>query len=77
MNNTEQIDPNSPFWFLGIVFMIIAALAYIIPTIIACSRNHPHRLWITLMNILLGGTGVFWLIALFWSLTKIDSTGKV
>ena len=72
-----QPDPNSIFWLYLIIFLSFAAVVFMIPTIIACYRKHPHRLWIALMNILLGGTVVFWLISLFWSCTKIDSTGNV
>ena len=37
---------------------------YILPTLLAWLRRHPRRWTITLINLLLGWTGVAWVIAM-------------
>ena len=64
-----------PFgWFFGSVFgiivFIIALFVYFLPTLIALSRNHRNKLAIFLVNLILGGTGVGWIVALIWSLAR-------
>ncbi|MEZ8116845.1 superinfection immunity protein [Vibrio splendidus] len=60
----------------GIFFLIFAGVAiylFLLPTIIARGKDHPHKTAITVLNIvgsLFFGTG--WLIALIWSLMNTE-----
>ena len=42
--------------------------AYFVPSIVAGLRHHRERTGIFLVNLLLGWTVVFWIVALVWSL---------
>ena len=41
---------------------------YLLPTWISIKRNHPHHVYIAIVNIFFGGTGIGWIIALLWAL---------
>ena len=45
-----------------------AFLFYIIPALIAWDRQHPDVRWIWALTLLLGWTGIGWLLALIWAL---------
>lgn len=47
--------------------LIILAVIYMIPTIVAFWRGHPNRWVILLLNIFLGGTGIVWFGCLIWA----------
>lgn len=55
--------------FVGIIFVLIAALLYFLPTIIAVKRDHPSYLAIFVVNLFLGWMLIGWIIALVWSLS--------
>lgn len=62
---------------LGLLCLLgVGILAYFIPTEIAVLRGHPNGLAIFVLNLLLGGTGVGWIVALVWSLTAIRRTDE-
>lgn len=46
----------------------LAFLFYIIPALIAWDRQHPDVRWIWALTLLLGWTGIGWLLALIWAL---------
>ena len=48
--------------------LIVGGIGYIIPCLIAWDRGHQDQRKIWIVTILLGWTGVGWLIALIWSL---------
>jgi hypothetical protein len=50
-----------------IVFLIVAAFIYFIPSIVAFRRSHPNRWPILIINFLFGGTGLGWLGSLVWA----------
>ena len=50
---------------------------YMLPAYISQSRGHPNQGVITNMNILLGWTIIFWIIALFQSIGYIDPAQRV
>ncbi len=52
--------------FLILIFIII----YIIPIIVAHVRNHPNKLAITVLDILLGWSVLGWIGALVWACTN-------
>ncbi|MDO9465196.1 MAG: superinfection immunity protein [bacterium] len=49
------------------VFYCICFLIYFIPTFVAFSRDHENKGWITLVNIIIGWTGLGWLAVLLWA----------
>lgn len=52
-----------------LVFLFILAV-YLIPTIIAFVRGHASKWGIGMLNIVLGWSLVFWVVALIWSLSN-------
>lgn len=49
------------------LFMLILVPLYFLPTIIAISVNHPHKVPIILINLFLGiFGGIGWVVALIW-----------
>jgi hypothetical protein len=51
-----------------VTFLLIAVLfTYLLPTAIAGMRHHRNAVAITLLNLLLGWTGLGWVIAFAWS----------
>jgi len=58
--------------FTGFVILIVAAIAYFFPTVIAIHRDHPNRVAICLLNLFFGWTVIGWFGALIWSVLAID-----
>lgn len=52
-----------------LVFLFILAV-YLIPTIIAFSRGHASKWGIGVLNIVLGWSLIFWVVALIWALSN-------
>jgi hypothetical protein len=48
---------------------LVVFVVYFLPGIIAASRDHPNNVAIFALNLLLGWTGLGWVVALVWSLT--------
>lgn len=48
---------------------VVSMVLFLIPAIIAIRVNHPNKLAIVLINVLLGGTVIGWIVALIWALT--------
>ena len=51
------------------VFALSVIVVYFIPLIIGFVRKHHQRFAILALNLLLGWTGIGWIVALIWSLT--------
>ena len=49
-----------------IIFSFVI-LIYMLPAIIASNRNHKNVNSITILNLLLGWTFLFWVISLAWA----------
>jgi hypothetical protein len=58
-----------------IIVIVIAAVVVIVlhflPTIVAVLRSHHDMLAIFILNVLLGWTGIGWILALIWSFTGV------
>lgn len=52
-----------------LVFVLVIAL-FFLPTVIAILRRHRNALAIFLVNLLLGWTGIGWVVALIWSVIR-------
>ncbi len=65
--------------FVWVVIILIFGAAlfatYFLPVIIASRRRHPNVNPILVINVFLGWTYLFWVLALAWSLTAIDRKG--
>jgi hypothetical protein len=57
---------------LLIVFVVfaVAVIAYFLPAIVATKRGHKNAGAITVLNVLLGWSGLAWVIALIWAFTN-------
>ncbi len=51
---------------LGIIFLVVAALIYFFPAMIAWIRQHPSLAFVFMLNALLGWTVVGWIAILIW-----------
>jgi hypothetical protein len=49
---------------------LLAVLIALLPTVIAFRRGHDRRIEISLVNLIVGWTGVGWLVALVWATRK-------
>jgi hypothetical protein len=49
---------------------IAEILLYLLPAIVALSREHPLKILILALNVFLGWTAVGWAAALVWALVK-------
>ena len=54
----------------GLIILLISAIIYFIPSIIANNRNHRQSTAIFLLNLLLGWTFIGWGAALVWAVTN-------
>ncbi|ESX51850.1 hypothetical protein X760_31345 [Mesorhizobium sp. LSHC422A00] len=57
-----------------LAILLIAAVIFLIPTIIAFLRRHPNRWVIFLLNTFLGATGIIWFGCLIWACKAIHIT---
>ncbi len=48
--------------------MVLLWVVYFIPAVVAFLRAHQSKVAILTLNILLGWTGIGWIVALVWSL---------
>ena len=56
-----------------VVVLLLIALLYMLPTLIAFGREHPRRQDIAVINILLGWTLIVWIVVFLWaSLTRVE-----
>ncbi len=53
-------------------FLLISALLYFIPAIVAIARKHHNAMAIFLTNLFLGWTFIGWIVALIWSFTSVE-----
>ncbi len=57
--------------------VVVAALLYFLPALIALLRGHHNGFAIFLTNVLLGWTLIGWIIALIWSTTASQPRVRV
>jgi hypothetical protein len=72
------VDPNAlsgVMWFVAALAIILAAVVYLLPALIASSRGHQDAAAIALLTILLGWSFIGWIIALVWSLSEVRPSG--
>lgn len=49
------------------LLIFLGLMLFFVPMFIACHRDHPNAVPITLINVLLGWTFLGWVIALVWA----------
>lgn len=54
----------------AILVLLFLLAVYLIPTIIAFTRGHASKWGIGVLNIVLGWSLIFWVVALIWSLSN-------
>lgn len=59
---------------VAIIYLVLMAAIYLLPTISAFSRGHASRWGIFATNLLLGWSGILWIVALIWSLSNKGQT---
>lgn len=57
-------------WMFGLLYGGAVA-SYLLPSIIARNKEHEHRKWIYLVNIIFGSTGIGWIISMLWAMEII------
>ncbi|AEK59334.1 MULTISPECIES: superinfection immunity protein [Acidithiobacillus] len=59
-------------WILG---GVLALFLYFIPAIVAGARHHEHTLWILVLDIVLGWSGIAWVVLLIWAILGESHSG--
>ena len=54
---------------ITVIMLMLIAILYMLPTLIAHARDIPQRQTITILNIVLGWTLIGWLVAFFWAMS--------
>jgi nitric oxide reductase large subunit len=58
---------------IPLIWLLVALIGlalYLVPTIVAITRNHHNKAAIIALNIILGWTFIGWIGSLIWSLTS-------
>lgn len=66
-------DPDAAYAIIG-MFLLVAAIVYELPAIIAFARGHPNRWLILALCTALAGTGIVWLGCLIWAFKALHIT---
>lgn len=53
----------------ALLTLILLAFAYLFPACVASGRDHRNSLAIFVFNLLLGWSGIGWVLALVWACT--------
>ncbi len=77
-HETPGRNDDSMVWLviLGLFLIVIIALVYFLPTIVAFSRRHRNRWIILAINLVFGATLLGWVLALIWAPNKVDDPIK-
>jgi hypothetical protein len=60
-------DPGSALTLF--VFACVSLVLYLLPATVASARRHRNGVAIFMLNLLLGWSGLAWIIALVWAFT--------
>lgn len=61
----------TPSTGLTVVVLTVGLILYLLPWIVAANRDHHNSAAIGVLNVLLGWTGLGWVIALVWAATAV------
>lgn len=59
-------------FLLQLIGVLVGAVIYVLPSIIAAKRLHHRRRVIYAVNLLLGWSVVGWIVALVWALSGVN-----
>lgn len=65
-----------PAWWIDILLPFAGIYLWLTPFGIALIRGHKHSGPIGMLNLLLGLTGIGWIVALIWSCTEWTKTTR-
>jgi uncharacterized membrane protein len=51
----------------NVIMLMLVVIIYMLPTLIAFSREHLRRQGVTVLNILLGWTLIGWIVVFLWA----------
>ena len=54
---------------LYLLLILLVVCVYLLPVLIACSRNHPQTAPIAIINMFFGWTLIVWVGCLAWSVS--------
>ncbi|HFN4168276.1 superinfection immunity protein [Enterobacter hormaechei] len=54
----------------GVILLVIMIVLYLLPALIASIRSHKNSTAIWVLTVILGWTGLGWVVALIWSFTN-------
>jgi len=60
-----------------VLITTITLAAYFLPSLIALVRNHHNKTALIVTTLLLGWTGIVWLVTLIWAFTNQKETSIV
>ena len=72
--SANPIDPILSMLPMLLLFAVLYAI-WAAPIAIASYRSHPNTMAIAVLDILLGWTCIFWVLALVWSCTSAAQRG--
>lgn len=58
-----------------LIFIALVGI-YILPTVLAFHRDHHNRTSLMIINLLLGWSGIFWVLSLAWVFWNHDAPAK-
>lgn len=58
------------------LFILILITIYVLPIIVVFMRNHPNKILVSLITVLLGWTVIVWIGALIWACVSPSDKGK-
>jgi hypothetical protein len=64
---TPRTPQREAFSVLTACLLFLGLMLFFVPMFLACHRDHPNAIPITLVNVLLGWTFLGWVVALVWS----------
>jgi hypothetical protein len=50
-----------------VIVLVLILVIYMLPTLVAYSREHPHRAVLAVFNIFLGWTLIGWIAVFLWA----------
>jgi type VI protein secretion system component VasK len=54
------------------LLLLVVALLYFVPTVIAFNRDHQNTRGIFILNVLIGWTVLGWIACLVWAATAVE-----
>jgi len=55
--------------FIGLIALVIACILYFWPSLVAIDNNKANKAGIIIINLFLGWTIIFWIVAVIWAYT--------